>query len=329
MSDATGRPLCGGANRRRVEKTQGRNKKKGPQPFFRWTPGNRRPGVDSAAGNDEEASLATPREDVLPKGRTATIRKRRNRRREGRWVVLQACNSVCKNPTDESLRRGGCGSIQKSGRQLCSATNDIICGVRDPGQWKEATVRSLRKASDALQRATFFGPSRSVARNISMEWQFCWALFGEDNKKSREAGRAGRQRRPSSQASPGQPGLLRGDFPHASARKGSRRGSDGRKIAGHCGPDGRGACRQMFSYGRKTVGQGLPIRLRKQGDGKPTGSCKAPVIGLFARSADSRERTRTNRRTSNLAGWSLPLAGKVSLGGWWSETSRNAVKKTG
>jgi len=160
MSDATGRPLCGGANRRGVEKTRGRNKEKGPQPFFRWRPGNRRPGVDSAAGNDEEASLATPREDVLPKGRTATIRKRRNRRREGRRVVLQAYNSVCKNPTDVCLRRGGRESVQKSGRRLCSATNDNICGVRDPGQWKEATVPSLRKASDALQRATFFGPSR-------------------------------------------------------------------------------------------------------------------------------------------------------------------------
>lgn len=118
MSDATSRRLCGGANRRGVEKTRGRNMRKGPQPFFRWNPGNRAPGVDSADEHDEEASLATPREDVLLKRRTATIRMRRNRRREGRRVVLQAYKSVCENPTDERLRRGGSESFQKSGRQL-------------------------------------------------------------------------------------------------------------------------------------------------------------------------------------------------------------------
>lgn len=187
---------------------------------------------------------------------------------------MQAYNSVCKNPTDECLRRGGRESVQKSGRRLCSATNDNICGVRDPGQWKEATVQSLRKASDALQRATSLGPSRSVARNISMGWRFCDELFGGSGRKSREAGRAGRQRRPFSQAAPGQPGLLRGDFLHASVRKGSRRGSDGRKIAGHCGPDGRGACRQMSSGRRKTTGESVRFACASRGMGgyrKPQG----------------------------------------------------------
>jgi hypothetical protein len=106
--------------------------------------------------------------------------------------------------------------------------------------------------------------------------------------------------------------LLRGGSSHENVKRGSRRGSDGRKIAGPRGPDGRGACRQMISCGRKTAGQGLPIRLCKQGDGKPTGSGNAPVIRRFARSADSRERTRTNRRTSNLAGRRVAQAAKFS-----------------
>lgn len=107
-----------------------------------------------------------------------------------------------------------------------------------------------------------------------MEGQFCCNLFGESNRKSREAGRAGRQRRPFSQAAPGQPGLLRGDFLHASVRKGSRRDSAGRKIAEYRGPDGRGACRQMSSRSCKTPEESIRFACASRGMGgyrKPQG----------------------------------------------------------
>lgn len=108
-----------------------------------------------------------------------------------------------------------------------------------------------------------------------MGWRFCYELFGESGRKSREAGSAWRQRRPFSEAAPGQPGLLRGDFPHASVRKGSRRGSAGRKIAGHCGPDGRGACRQMCCWSRKTPTESFGFACASRGMGsyrKPQGT---------------------------------------------------------
>jgi len=139
-------------------------------------------------------------------------------------------------------------------------------GSATPGQWKEVTVRHLRKVWDALQRATALGPSRSVARNISMERQFCGALFGENDRKSRDAGSAGRKRRPFSRAAPGRPGLLRGDFPHASVRRGSRQSPTAARSPVAADPTaGEPAGRCLRDVARRP--ERCPIRLRKQGIG--------------------------------------------------------------
>jgi hypothetical protein len=200
-------------------------------------------------------------------------------------------------------------------------------GSATPGQWKEVTVRHLRKVWDALQRATTLGPSRSVARNISMEWQFCEALFGERNRKSRDAGSAGRKRRPFSRAAPGRPGLLRGDFPHASVKKGSRQSPTAARSPVAADPTaGEPAGRCLRDVARRP--ERCPIRLRKQGDRGPTAAARR-------RSSDSvqalqfpeREPGRTDEPQIRPEG--VLRKQRSSPGGWWSGPSSNAGKRPG
>jgi len=200
-------------------------------------------------------------------------------------------------------------------------------GSATPGQWKEVTVRHLRKVWDALQRATALGPSRSVARNISMEWQFCGTLSGENDRKSRDAGSAGRKRRPFSRAAPGQPGLLRGDFPHASVKKGSRQSPTAARSPVTADPTaGEPAGRCLRDVARRP--ERCPIRLRKQGDRGPTAAARR-------RSSDSvqalqfpeREPGRTDEPQIRPEG--VLRKQRSSPGGWWSGPDSNGGTQTG
>lgn len=184
-------------------------------------------------------------------------------------------------------------------------------GSATPGSGKSRRSKAcarLRTPGNGQRRSDPPGRWRGTFRRNG---KHCCTLFGERNRQSRDAERAGRKRRPFSQAAPGQPGLLRGGSSHENVKRGSRQGSAGLTIAGHCGPDGRGACRQMSSRVARPWKKVADSPAQAGGWGADS-SRKALFIRHPARDAVSRERTLTNRRTSNPAGGRAAQAAKSS-----------------